>query len=121
MYTRVYQGREKELPEEYHGTAFTAETGKAHQKESGAPITPEERELPKVEPMREHTPWQGSSEDTHGGDERNAGGDGATDEKDARTWSAELLLLVLCALLMESESPDTRLLALLLLLLLSPT
>lgn len=111
MYTRVYQGGKRELPEEYHGTAF--------QSEEICEEAPEED----VSPI-EHTPYEDRG--AHSPEPERDAGEGRKEEAgkkgDAQegAWRAELLLLALCALLIESDEPDTRLLAILLLLCLSP-
>ena len=116
MYTRVYQGSRHDLPEDYHGTAFREEKANAAKEEDvqnpsggaesvmGIPQKQQEEEMSEeafrpVEEVKERKEFPKGTENA---------------------WQAELLLLTLCALLIESEEPDTRLLALLLLLFLSP-
>ena len=110
MYSRVYQGRPKELPENYHGTAFSREDV-----EDGGQALPEieyKQESPAAV-CEEVTP-NPACDTTPKGEER------PREREGEENLFSELLLLVICALMMESEAPDTRLLALLLLLLLSP-
>ena len=110
MYTRVYQGKGVPLPEDYHGTAFekiekieeepvqeAAAFAEEGRKDSAFFAEEREKELPP--PPRER------QEDAQAHD---------------RAWRTDILLLSICALLVESEEVDNRLLALLLLLLLSP-
>ena len=110
MYTRVYQGKGRPLPEEYHGTAFREEQ------------VPPQKELLKEETLGEEIRIPYAEEATKEAftprhEEAEVTGESLENGHD---WQADILLLALCALLVESEGPDNRLLALLLLLLLSP-
>ena len=115
MYTRVYRGRGQPLPENYNGTAFVSEEDVAPVILEGDEATSDGKESP--------APAQEAGEESSGapreGSERkeaHAEGEGG---KGGDAWQTELLLVALCALLIECEEPDGRLLSLLLLLLLS--
>ena len=110
MYTRGDQGKGCPLPEDYHGTAFEKEEERACEE----PLFTEEVSradpaffLEKNEPEAPPIPCEEREE-------------GACAPPRDRTWNTDILLLSICALLVESEEVDHRLLALLLLLLLSP-
>lgn len=121
MYTRVYQGGKRPLPEDYHGTAFREEEEEIH------PVLEEKAETEKIEePLYPFPPCKECEEEAG---ERTCAQNAECFHEEARAqdaektekdgWQGELLLLALCALLIECEQPDGRLLALLLLLLLS--
>ena len=104
MYTRVYRGKGQSLPDDYHGTAFVKE-------EEGQGPFEGENEMeatPAFEAKIAAPPTKEEVQEEKQREKRKEDG-----------WQAELLLVSLCALLMECEEPDGRLLALLLLLLLS--
>ncbi len=127
MYTRVYQGGKHPLPEDYHGTAFSKEDEMIQptSKEDGAPKEEESAAkdeeilspLPPCKDCEEETKEEAcASDDGHFREEAHAQD---TAKRGQDGWQGELLLVALCALLIECDEPDSRLLALLLLLLLS--
>lgn len=122
MYTRVYQGKQKELPENYHGTAFSEfpEEVREEVREESAPAPPDAMGDAGMA-FRGAAPCPDADAPCYGAACETEKKAQEKKEDGAKAFEAELLLLVICALLMESDAPDTRLLALLLLLLLSPT
>lgn len=108
MYTRVYQGKGQPLPQDYHGTAFREE-------EKTPPPSTEEAPTPVQEEYGREQKGDLHSASCDAGQEK------THPKEDVREgWRADILLLAICALLVQCEEADTRLLALLLLLLLSP-
>lgn len=108
MYTRVYQGKGQPLPQDYHGIAFTEEENATSPPTEEAPFPPREEPKEETKEQADDAPCNAKAEKE----------DATADAGEA--WGADILLLAICALLVQNEEADTRLLALLLLLLLSP-
>lgn len=125
MYTRVYQGGKRPVPEDYHGTAFSEEMipEAPLDEESIEEIPTEKEECP---PIFEDVD-QGSQEQTHEPTFSDAKESmppppckKECKKREDAAWSTELLLLALAALLVQNDAPDIELILVLLFLLLSP-
>jgi hypothetical protein len=123
MYTRVYQGGKRPLPEDYHGTAFSKEEEMILPTPEEDVVTEENEEIlfpfPPCKDCEEEEKEEASASPDECFESEEKGSPAAEERPCEDAWRGELLLVALCALLVECEEPDSRLLALLLLLLLS--
>lgn len=125
MYTRVYQGRKRPVPEHYHGTAFAEEiipdapldeeiTQEEQEEKEGCPVFFEKADTE----SKEETTEPAFSREKESAPPLPCKEEGKRAEDSA--WSTELLLLTLAALLVQNDTPDVELILVLMFLLLSP-